>query len=109
MESKDAPKPQPMEFGENKKFRISLSKLTAWVEENQISSNCPFCGTSSWTVPQNSTIIGCAFPWGDGWGEMFTGGMPVVPLVCNKCFFVRSMALDRGLRDIIAEEVENAS
>lgn len=99
------PQSQPTE----KSIRISLAKLTVWINENKISNKCPFCETSEWTVPQNDTILGCALPWGDGKGDMFMTGMPVIVLVCNKCFFVRPMALDRGLREIITEEIDNAT
>lgn len=108
MNSNDAPNKLTTPIEASKRFRISLTKLGAWLEENRISSKCPFCSTNSWTVPQNETVVGCAIPWGDGWGEMFTGGMPVIAMVCNKCFFVRQLALDRGLRDIVGEVIENA-
>jgi hypothetical protein len=98
-------KPKPIEH--KQRFKIDLAKLSSWMDQHSISSKCPFCESTSWTVPQNDSIVGNAFPWGDGWGDMFMTGMPVISMVCNKCYFVRTMALDRGLREIVAGDIEN--
>ena len=54
---------------------------------------CPVCGTNNWTIPQESqrfviqVIENGNIPVG--------AGLPVLPLICNKCSYVR-MHADNG-------------
>jgi hypothetical protein len=89
--------------------KLSLEKFNKWIEENKISNTCPFCQTNDWSVPVDTGILGCALPWGDGCGEMYMTGLPILPLTCKKCFFVRPIVLSNSLVSLVTEDPEDAA
>lgn len=89
--------------------KLNLDKFNKWIRDNSISNVCPFCQTSDWSVPVDTGILGCALPWGDGRGDMYMTGLPILPLTCKKCFFVRSIALDQSFMNLVTEDPQDAA
>lgn len=86
--------------------RVNLAKFDDWLKKNTSSCKCPFCQGEDWILPNSDTLVGCAIPWGNGTGDMYMTGMPVLPLVCKKCLFVRPISLTRELQAEVLEERE---
>lgn len=87
--------------------KIDLAKLNAWIRENTTNGKCPFCDTNSWSVPNAPGVLGVALPWGDGKGDMYMTGLPVLPITCKKCFFVRQISLtEENLEKILEDSVD---
>lgn len=89
---------------ENRKPRINIKKLGDWIDANTATAECPFCKESGWSAANGADFVGCAIPFGDGKGDMYMSGFPVLPLICRKCNFVRNIALTPGLLEKILEK-----
>lgn len=94
---------------ENTKPRINAKKLEAWLNAHCKSNECPFCKEADWTVVSAHNFVGCALPFGDGKGDMYMTGIPIVPLLCKKCYFIRNIALIPSLLNEVLEPDTNAS
>lgn len=93
---------------ENPKPRINIEKFAEWIRENTKTSACPFCSGTRWEAINGAHYVGCAMPFGDGEGEMFMSGIPVLPLVCAGCKFVRNIALSKELLALTLEDEQSA-
>ncbi len=89
---------------ENAKPGINIEKLAGWLAERTTSSKCPFCSNHNWSAVNGSGHVGSALPYGDGKGDMYIGGYPVLALVCKNCNFVRNIALTPSLLEIVIED-----
>lgn len=88
---------------ENAKPRINIEKLALWLGERTTTTKCPFCECLNWSAINGSGHVGSALPYGDGRGDMYMGGYPVLALACRNCNFVRTIALTPSLLEIIEE------
>lgn len=93
---------------ENRKPKINIQKLGAWLSERTVTEECPFCKTSGWTAINGSDFLGCAMPYGNGEGDMYMTGVPMLALICRKCHFVRNIALSPSLLKAVLEEGADA-
>lgn len=89
---------------ENSKPRIDIKKFALWMSEVTNNSKCPFCQNEYWSAINGASFVGCALPFGDGKGDMYMTGTPVLPLVCKTCNFVRNVALTPELLERVLEE-----
>lgn len=89
---------------ENRKPRIDILKFATWMGEVTKSSKCPFCQSEYWSAINGADFVGCALPYGDGKGDMYLAGTPILPLVCKQCNFVRTIALTPDLLARVLEE-----
>lgn len=94
---------------ENLKPRISIVKLSNWLNTHTKTSECPFCSCNKWEAINGPNYVGCAMPYGDGEGEMYLEGLPILPLVCAECRFVRSIALTKELLEQVLEDESSDS
>lgn len=76
---------------------INLKKLGAWLDERKAKSACPICDQKGWSMLNDGWHVGNAIPFGDGKGDMFIRGFPVLTMFCNNCHFVKQIALDKRL------------
>lgn len=74
-------------------FKADLAKLDAFLAKNTTTARCPFCECEDWTMPVASNVTINALPWGKINGSLYLAGLPVLTMVCKKCFFVRMMSL----------------
>ena len=88
---------------ENTKPRINIEKVAEWLNERTSTTKCPFCEGVHWSAVNGSGFVGSVIPFGDGKGDMYMGGSPVLSLVCRKCNFVRNIALTPALLEIVLE------
>lgn len=93
----------------NPKPRINIEKFGEWLQKKTTNSECPFCKGRHWEAINGSQYVGCAMPYGDGYGDMYMTGYAVLPLVCTKCNFVRNIALTKDLLDLTLEDEQLAS
>ena len=92
----------------NPKPRINIEKFAQWLKEKTKTSECPFCKGNHWEAINGSHYVGCAIPFGDGRGDMYMSGYPVLPLVCAQCKFVRNVALTEELLELTLEDEQIA-
>jgi len=64
-----------------------IDQLKAAVDRKAPGAVCPACGQSSWVVPDRPAILQAGAEDGDALdlGE----GMEVVPVVCERCGYIR--------------------
>lgn len=74
-------------------FKADLARLDAFLKENTTTARCPFCESEDWTMPVAENVTINAIPWGKIDGNLYIAGLPVLTMVCKKCFFVRMMSL----------------
>jgi len=94
---------------ENKKPRINIHKMAAWLGERCKTSECPFCKGTRWEAVNGAGFVGSAIPYGDGKGDMYMGGYPVLILVCPTCNFMRNIALTSEVLEIVLEDEHRAA
>ena len=94
---------------ENVKPGINIGKLAEWLAERTTTTKCPFCDNHNWSAVNGAGHVGSALPYGDGKGDMYMAGYPLVALVCRNCNFVRNIALTPSLLEIVAEDPQSAS
>ncbi|MDQ6750837.1 MAG: hypothetical protein M3Z33_08815 [Actinomycetota bacterium] len=65
-----------------------IEELKAAIDRKAAGARCPACGESSWVVPDRPAILQAGAP--DGGGALDLGeGMEVVPVVCDRCGYIR--------------------
>lgn len=64
-----------------------IDQLKAAIDRKAPGAACPACGQSSWVVPDRPAILQASAADGDALdlGE----GMEVVPVVCDRCGYIR--------------------
>ncbi len=64
-----------------------IDQLKAAIDRKAPGASCPACGQSSWVVPDRPAILQASAADGDALdlGE----GMEVVPVVCDRCGYIR--------------------
>ncbi|WP_223466207.1 hypothetical protein [Pseudomonas sp. GL-RE-26] len=94
---------------ENRKPRINIEKMSEWLNARIKTNECPFCKQTRWEAINGTAFVGCAIPYGDGRGEMYLGGYPVLPLICTTCNFVRNIALTSEVLEQVLEDEQIAT
>ncbi len=89
-----------------KKEVLNIPKLNAWMSEISASATCPFCKTDAWEIAIPEGVCSSALAWCNARGELFMSGLPVIPLICKKCRFVRPIAIHESVREAIFDEVD---
>lgn len=89
-----------------KKEVLNIPKLNAWLAEVGASSTCPFCQSVNWEVAVPEDAFSASLPWCNPRGELFMSGLPVIPLICTKCRFVRPVAVHESVRKSVFDEVD---
>lgn len=94
---------------QNRKPRIDITKVATWIGEVTTTTKCPFCPSTAWSAINGADFVGCALPYGDGKGEMYMVGTPVLAMFCKQCNFVRTIALTPEVLTRVLEEEPSAS
>lgn len=94
---------------ENAKPRINIGKVADWLSERATTTKCPFCDSEHWSAVNGPGFVGSALPYGDGKGDMYMGGYPVLALLCRKCNFVRNIALTPDFLEQVIEDAPVAA
>jgi len=85
--------------------RLDIQKLGTWLDSRKAKTNCPICSHKKWLALNGEGYIGNALPYGDGTGEMYPTGFPILTLFCQNCHFVKSIAItDDLLGEITSDE-----
>lgn len=75
-------------------------KAIAWLTERGALRECPICGTNQWSVGSPIAMVPL---YGVDNGEpsfYLGGGLPLVPIHCSKCAYVRfHNAISMGLAE----------
>lgn len=94
---------------ENRKPRIDIKKMGNWLTERCKTSECPFCKGTRWEAVNGADVTGNAIPYGDGKGDMYMVGYPVLILVCPTCHFLRNIALTPDVLEVVLEDEHRAA
>ncbi|MGA4640571.1 MULTISPECIES: hypothetical protein [Stutzerimonas stutzeri subgroup] len=93
---------------ENQRHRINIARMAEWLGKRGVNQ-CPFCKKEQWEAVNGSTFVGSAIPFGDGEGDMYMAGLPVLLLTCMNCYFVRPISLKKDLLDLVLEKDDSPS
>lgn len=93
---------------ENKRPKINIAKMAEWLGKKG-GSQCPFCKHEQWEAVNGSTFVGSAIPFGDGEGDLYMAGLPVLLLICKNCYFVRPVSLKKDLLELVIDKDDAAS
>jgi len=82
---------------------VDWEGLASFLKSKGAKNECPLCESTSWSIPTptSGNIVGLTIPWGNGEGEMYMQGLPVLPLFCNQCYFVKQLALVGDLKEFV--------
>jgi hypothetical protein len=68
-------------------MQVDSKKLDAWFKTKKVKTTCPACGKKKWTLNDSVTI-----PLHSTSGPVLQNNLPLVPLICDNCAFVRFFA-----------------
>ena len=68
-------------------MQADSKKLEAWFKTKKVKPTCAGCGKKKWTL--NDTV---AVPLFSGSSPIVGANLPLVPLICDHCAFVRFFA-----------------
>ena len=86
-EGLSSPRRMRTESSEGSKMELTdeqLRRLHDWFDAKSVRAECPSCGWTSWTPGR---VVVMPFSGKDGKGT--NEGLPVVPVLCNNCGYVR--------------------
>ncbi|MHA7916481.1 hypothetical protein [Alloalcanivorax xenomutans] len=94
--SKEPPKP-----------KIDARKLGVWLDSRGAKVECPICGHKKWSALTGANHVGNVLPYGNGEGQQYMDGFPILTLFCQNCLFIKNIALtEELLAEVRSDEPE---